>query len=149
MYFKWLPLVVPFYLITPCHAEEIPSLGKMKAQSHQICGTGIDVEILRTDENTIILALKNKETHNFDLFISNEQSLSQVRQSSFTPVRYDALSENYIPVKDDELDIMWGGSLDDDGKITYKLALGPKIYNCGSLQEWPSEKANLIYGETA
>lgn len=130
-------------------ATEIPVMGDTKAQFHQLCGKDIDVELIKIDDKTMLMGLKNKQTNNLDLFISSEQSPGQIMISQFTPVKYDSLSKNYIPLDDQDLEIVWGSSEDDNKKITYNLTLGPKTYSCGARQQWPSEKADVLYGESS
>ncbi|MDK9604607.1 hypothetical protein [Lelliottia wanjuensis] len=143
--------ILAIFLASPIisNAADIPLLGNTKAQLHQLCGKALDVEIIKMDSKTTVMGLKNKQTNNFDLFMSSEQSPEQIIYSKFTPVKYDALSNNYIPTDDQDLDIIWGSSRDNSGKTSYSLTLGTKTYSCGILQPWPSERADEIYGESS
>lgn len=130
-------------------ATTIPMLGHDKADSHQRCGDKIDVEVHTLDDHTTLLGLVNKQTHNMDLFISLDQSASQMAYSKFAPVKFDSLSGRYVPTDDKDIDIVWGSALDENKQISYSLALGPEVYTCSALQKWPDEKANQLYGEAA
>ncbi|MEP8891125.1 hypothetical protein [Enterobacter roggenkampii] len=147
MKYQWFLIASALSLPQISNATEIPKLGDVKAQSHQICGNTIDVEVVTLDNRSTLLGLKNNQTHNIDLFVSSEQSPDQMNYSKFTPARYDELSKTYIATEDPDIEIVWGSSEDEKKQISYSLALGPEVYSCTKLQKWPSEKANNMYGE--
>ncbi|HDR2622258.1 TPA: hypothetical protein QCI71_003159 [Enterobacter chuandaensis] len=149
MKYKWVLIVTTLGLPFVSNATEIPTLGGIRAESHQICGKNIDVEIIRLDNNSTLLGLKNNQTHNIDLFLSPDQGTDELSYAKFTPARYDELSKNYIPQNDPELEVVWGSARDDNKQLIYTLALGPQVYNCTKLQKWPSVKANIMYGDVA
>lgn len=131
------------------NAVDIPAMGDMKAQFHQVCGKSIDVELIKINDKTTLMGLKNKQTNNLDLFISPEQSPEKRMLSKFIPVKFDSLSKDYLPLDNQNIDILWGSSEDVNKKITYSLTLGLKTYSCGPLQKWPNEKADELYGENS
>jgi hypothetical protein len=137
------------FFITPiiARATDIPIMGDEKADSHQLCGDKIDVEIQVLNDTTIVLGLVNNKTKNIDLFMSNGPSPDQASFSKFSPVKFDSLSKSYVPIDDKDIDIVWGGSVDENKKTSYSLALGPEVYTCTAPQKWPNEKANELYGE--
>lgn len=147
MKFKWILIASTISLSQISYATEIPQLGGVKAERHQICGKGIDVEMVRLDNNSTLLGLKNNQTHNIDLFISPDQVSDELSYAKFTPAKYDELSKSYVTKEDPEIEIVWGSSRDENKQLSYTLALGPQVYSCTKLQKWPNEKANMVYGE--
>ncbi|WP_312980314.1 hypothetical protein [Atlantibacter sp.] len=129
------------------YAVEVPMLGDGKAEGHQICGKGIDVQIRKLNDNSLIIGLANNKTQHRDLFKSLEQNAGNMKYSKFVPVRFDNLSKNFIEEEKPEIEIVWGSAINDKKEASYTLALGPKVYACGLLQKWPHEEANILYGE--
>lgn len=128
-------------------AVEIPMIGDIKAESHQICGKSIEVQIRKMNDNSLIIGLMNNKTHNRDLFRSNEPTSNSMKYTRFVPVRFDSLSKAFIAEDKPDIDIVWGNYLNEKKEVKYSLALGPNVYECGLLQKWPSEVANVLYGE--
>ena len=130
------------------YAADIPVLGDGKAESHQICGKSIDVQIRRLDDNTLVIGLINNKTQKRDLFKSQEPIGAEMKYAKFVPVHFDNLSKNFIEEEKAEIEIVWGSAMNDKKEANYTLALGPEIYECGLLQKWPHEEANILYGES-
>ncbi|WP_313080738.1 hypothetical protein [Atlantibacter sp.] len=130
------------------YATGIPVLGDGKAESHQICGKSIDVQIRKLSDNSIVMGLMNNKTHKRDLFKSQEPVTAKMKYVKFAPVHFDNLSNNFIEEDKPEIEILWGSSMSDKKEANYTLALGPVLYECGLLQKWPHEEANILYGET-
>ncbi|MGX5025782.1 hypothetical protein ACWKYF_02430 [Enterobacter asburiae] len=148
MKFQWVIMTTLLFIPLVSNAGGIPRMGELKAESHQICGKNIDVEVIMLENHSTLIGLENKQTHNLDLFLSSEQSPEEMNYAKFIPARYDNLSKSFVAREDDEIDIVWGSSKNDKDEVSYSLALGPQTYSCSPLQKWPSEKANEIYGET-
>ncbi|HDR2372834.1 TPA: hypothetical protein QCH90_004298 [Enterobacter asburiae] len=74
MKYEWVCIAVSYALPNFSHASEITRLGNLRAEGHQICGKTIDVEVIRIDNRSILLGLKNNQIHSFDLFVSSEPS---------------------------------------------------------------------------
>ncbi|MGX5098349.1 hypothetical protein [Enterobacter cloacae] len=147
MKFQYFIMTTILFLPVTGNAVGIPRMGELKAESHQICGKNIDVEVIMLENHSTLIGLENKQTHNLDLFLSSEQSPEEMNYAKFIPARYDNLSKSFIAREDNEIDIVWGSSKNDKGEVSYSLALGPQTYSCSPLQKWPSEKANEMYGE--
>lgn len=130
------------------YANEIPTLGDANAESHQLCGKNIDVQIRKLNDNTLIIGLMNNKTRNRDLFQSQDPISGDIKYTKFFPVRFDNLSKNFIEEEKPEIEVVWGSAINDKKEVSYTLALGPKVYTCGLLQKWPHEEANILYGET-
>lgn len=128
-------------------ADSIPLLGNLKADSQQMCGKNINIQIKTVNDNLVIIGLKNKNTNKMDLFTSTSNIEPNFQYSKFTPVTFDSLSNRFIDVDDSELDIVWGSSLNEKKGLEFNLALGAHVYKCGLIQKWPSEKSNELYGE--
>ena len=130
------------------HAADIPVLGDGKAESHQICGKSIDVQIRRLNDDSLVIGLINNKTNKRDLFKSQEPVSAEMKYAKFVPVHFDNLSKNFVEEEKPEIEIVWGSAINDKKEADYTLALGPEIYDCGLLQKWPHEEANILYGET-
>lgn len=130
-------------------AAKVPMLGNLPASAHQLCGKDIAVQIAELDSDQILIGLVNKTTQNLDLFVSENPADVEKSYSKFLPVKFDSLSKSFIPTGDNQIDIVWGASLDGDQKVKYHLALGNYVYQCGALKIWPNDKANDLYGEPA
>lgn len=141
-------LLIPLLFTTSLsYAVEIPVLGDSKAESHQICGKGIDLQIRKLNDNSLLIGLVNNKTHNRDLFKSQEPAIVDMKYAKFIPVRFDSLSKNFIVEEKPEIEIIWGNAVNEKKEASYTLALGPEVYDCGLLQKWPREEANVLYGE--
>ncbi|WP_395305790.1 hypothetical protein [Enterobacter sp. ECC-019] len=147
MKFQWVVMSTILFFPFVGNAVEIPIMGGLKAESHQICGKNIDVEVIMLENHSTLIGLENKQTHNLDLFLTSEQSSEGMNYAKFIPARYDNLSKSFVAREDNEIDIVWGSSKNDKDEVSFSLALGPQTYSCSPLQKWPSEKANEIYGE--
>lgn len=128
-------------------ASSVPLLGDMKAESHQICGKNIDIQIRPMNDNSLIIGLMNNKTHTRDLFKSQEPNAIDMKFTKFVPVRFDNLSKTFIEEDKPEIEIVWGSARDDKKAVNFSLALGPQVYECGLIQKWPNDAANLLYGE--
>ncbi|MEH4693643.1 hypothetical protein PO377_08860 [Atlantibacter hermannii] len=100
------------------------------------------------NDDSIIISLMNNKTHDRDFFRSTEATSHTMKYSKFLPVRFDNLSKTFIAEDKPDIEIVWGNYLDEKKAVKYNLALGPQVYECGLLQKWPNETANLLYGET-
>ncbi|TSJ50765.1 hypothetical protein FND52_19345 [Atlantibacter subterranea] len=146
---KHNPLLFLYLLFTTgiSYAAEIPVLGDGKAESHQVCGKSIDVQIRKLSDNFLLIGLVNNKTQSRDLFRSQEPVSVDLKYTKFIPVHFDNLSKNFIEEEKPEIEIVWGSAMNDKKEANYTLALGPEVYDCGLLQKWPHEAANILYGE--
>lgn len=124
-------------------------IGNLPASAHQQCGKEITVQMAELESHKIVIGLVNKETKALDLFISENPLDVDKSYSKFLPVKFDNLSKSFITTGDNQIDIVWGASLDDAQNVKYHLALGNYVYQCAALKAWPNDKANDLYGETA
>jgi hypothetical protein len=129
------------------HAQGAPLIGSEKADSYQRCGKNISLQIKNVANDFIVIGLMNKKTNNMDFFKSTEQKISEMNYTKYNSVRFDALSNTFVNTDNSDLDILWGSSLNDKKQVTYHLVLGSEVYECGPIQKWPSETANVLYGE--
>ncbi|MDW4576898.1 hypothetical protein [Atlantibacter hermannii] len=143
-----LLLLAFIHLPAIAQSIDIAMIGDKKAESHQVCGKNIDVQIRKMNDDSIIISLMNNKTHDRDFFRSTEATSHTMKYSKFLPVRFDNLSKTFIAEDKPDIEIVWGNYLDEKKAVKYNLALGPQVYECGLLQKWPNETANLLYGET-
>lgn len=124
-------------------------LGNAQASAHQLCGKNISVQIANTDEGFTLIGLENKNTKKMDLFISDNQGETGKSYSRFTPVVFDNLSKLFLKSDAADIDIVWGGAINEKKETKYQLALGNYTYDCAGIVAWPNDKANELYGEVA
>lgn len=125
------------------------TLGNLQASAHQLCGENISIQITNTDDSFTLIGLKNKTTKKMDLFISDNPGEIGKSYSRFTPVVFDNLSKLFLKSDSADIDIIWGGAINEKKEINYQLALGNYTYDCAGIVAWPSDKANELYGEVA
>lgn len=146
--FILLPLLA-LTSITSASAQQrlAPEMGNIHATAHQLCGENITVQIARSDDGFTVIGLNNKSTMKLDLFISDNPGEVGKSYSRFSPVTFDILSGHFVKADTTDIDIVWGGAVDDKQAVKYQLALGNYTYQCDALMDWPKDKANELYGE--
>lgn len=126
----------------------VPLIGKERAESHMLCGKNIDVEVHRSEDNSLIIGLLNKKTAAMDYFVSAEPTAVDMHYSRYNPVSFDALSGQFVRKNDAAINIVWGSSaVNGKDQNGFKLALGAHVYDCGVLETWPDDTANDLYGD--
>lgn len=142
-------LLICFSFPTILQAKDIvPLIGNERAESHMLCGKSIDVEVKRSNDNSLIIGFLNKKTAHMDYFVSGEPTAVDWHYTRYYPVSFDALSEQFIRENDEKINIVWGGSaVNGEDKKAFKLALGAHVYDCGVLEVWPDDTANDLYGD--
>lgn len=128
-------------------AQGAPEMGNTKAYAYQQCGKSIKLQISKTEDGHAVIGLNNKETGELDLFVSPSPFDIKSSFAQFKPVKFDNLSKNLIERVDEDIDIVWGTSHDDNQKSMHRLALGNYTYECKDIIVWPNDKANDLYGE--
>ncbi|TNV22592.1 hypothetical protein FH968_00605 [Buttiauxella sp. B2] len=124
-----------------------PMLGGIAAKAHQVCGKNIQLQMTTTKEGLAIIGLINKKTNQMDLFQSEVALTNEHQITKYSPVKYDAISKEYIPIDNELISIIWGSVSDDKKATHYTMSLGSHVYECSLLQEWPSELADNLYGD--
>lgn len=124
-----------------------PELGNIHATAHQLCGEHITVQIAQSGDGYTLIGLNNKSSGRMDVFISDNPGEAGKSYSRFSPVTFDNLSSHFVKADTTDIDIVWGGAMDDKQAVKYQLALGNYTYQCDAMMAWPSDKANALYGE--
>ncbi|WP_370611805.1 hypothetical protein [Klebsiella aerogenes] len=135
------------FITTPVLASGAPLLGDVPADAHQLCGKDIDVQIKKWDGGGQIIGLMNKESHEINLFQATTLQSPEGQYLKFMPTKYDELSKRFVIQNDDTIDILWGGTENENHQMVYSLSLGSHVYDCGLIQKWPNETADKLYGE--
>lgn len=131
------------------NAEEI-KLGNVVATHRITCGKTINIFFADLDypqSGHTLLGLKNKETGQIDLFLSNLPSSESKPYEKFSRVYFDSLSKNYVKTSYN-LSLVWGSARSTAKKEDeFRLAFGPRSYACGKYEILSDEIADKLYGE--
>nr|WP_318384185.1 hypothetical protein [uncultured Enterobacter sp.] len=130
-------------------ATDVPMLGNIRAESHQVCGKKIEIQAVTLEDASVMIGILNKNSNEWDTFVSEKPMTKMFSFSKFQPVKFDALSQTFIKQENKKMFVLWGQSQDDKKGTNYTLSLGSHTYDCGQMQSWPEDLANDLYGEAA
>jgi hypothetical protein len=128
-------------------ATDAIMLGNLKSENHQVCGKKIEVQVATLDDASVIIGILNKNSNEWDTFVSESPITKALSYSKYQPVKFDALSHTFIKQDNKKMFVLWGQSQNENNDVKYTLSLGSHTYDCGQMQKWPDDLANDLYGE--